>query len=150
LQIFLEIVVTQFVGRFVLTVVLRVFLDCVVRQMHILIFYLLWVVFFAACPQVPVFIDKTPQCFRLLVCGEESQDADVKLTLVDQQWVLHVLLQNEVLVAALSRVCFQSLNLEVNVTQNFLKVIEDSDSVAPIRETTRFVDPHLRRVVPGI
>ena len=92
IDVVLEGAEAQLVSIFEVTIVFSMLLDCIVRQMHEGIVYILEVdtELTGRGPQVSLLEEE-----ELLVLIQEHPDTNVELALVDQQWPLDVLLDDE-------------------------------------------------------
>jgi len=96
----LELVVTHLVAIFKVPIVIRVLLDSIVRQVHILVVRIVGIntELAARCPQVPFF-----EYIKATIIVEESPDSYIKLPHEDKERPLNVLLNDKAVVFHLER-----------------------------------------------
>jgi hypothetical protein len=88
----LEVRVAQLIAVLKLSIVIRVHLDCIVRQVYKPICNIFQRPLFTACSKVAILVKV---CLKNAVkCSDQSEASDVKLSPVDQKGVANVLLDD--------------------------------------------------------
>ena len=93
LQILLEVTIRKLVAVFKFSIVLCILLDCIICQVNVFVLKIVKGKFLATCPNVAIF-EKVPSQITIM-CHHHPVDANVKLSLLYQQWVLNVGLNYE-------------------------------------------------------
>ena len=131
-EIFLEILHAKFISVLVLSVVLRMFLHSIVRQVYELVMHILNVKFLAARSDICVLIEialevPVDRCHHTVA-------AEIELSSMNQQGVVYVPLNDK---------CGLSIRRLKDQTSDFVQVAADTDAVTAICIFTWFYDPYV-------
>lgn len=135
-EVLLEFFVAQLVAVFVLAVAVRELLDCVVRQVDVLVRHVLERELFARSPDVSVFV---PVASDVAVDRRhERKSADVELAFVDQQRVFDVFLHD-----VASSFAAVQLDVVVDKMHDLLETVAHVDAVASVCVFSGLDDPNV-------
>ena len=132
--------IAQLVAGFELPVILRLFLHSIIGQVNKLIVAVGEAEFFAACPDISLFVIPSAEHTLLLLeigeVAEECEDADVEFAAVHEEWILNIPLEDTGLILLWSIIKFIKKALF-----DFLEVVEDLDAMTSVCLLARLHDP---------